>query len=46
MAVTTGDWPMKILYTVKEYKKTRLKYFTKEWNEFETPKVKESLKYD
>ena len=30
----TGDWPRKNLYSTKEYKKIRLKYFTKELDEW------------
>ena len=31
-----GDWPRKNLYSTKEYKKIRLKYFTKELDEWWT----------
>ena len=37
-----GDWPRKNLYSTKEYKKNRLKYFTKELDEWWDRTVKET----
>jgi DNA-binding Lrp family transcriptional regulator len=37
-----GDWPRKNLYSTKEYKKIRLKYFTKELDEWRSKAGKET----